>query len=145
VAAQTEAGIQIRNLTWRPASNTDRSRRARTAQAKETIPMAEIQDVTDSSFEAEVIQSDQPVIVDFWAEWCGPCRQIAPIINEVAGDFEGRVKVVKLNVDESPQTAGKYGIRSIPTILAFKEGQVVEQVMGARPKASYVEMAEKLV
>jgi thioredoxin 1 len=107
--------------------------------------MAEIHDVTDGSFEVEVIQSDQPVIVDFWAEWCGPCRQIAPIIKEVAGEFEGQVKVVKLNVDESPQTAGKYGIRSIPTLLAFKDGQVVEQVMGARPKASYTEMAQKLV
>jgi thioredoxin 1 len=107
--------------------------------------MAEIHDVTDGSFDADVLQSGEPVIVDFWAEWCGPCRQIAPILKEVAGDFEGRVKIVKLNVDESPQTAGKYGIRSIPTLLAFKDGQVVEQVMGARPKSSYIEMAQKLV
>ncbi len=107
--------------------------------------MAELHDVTDSSFDAEVLQSEQPVIVDFWAEWCGPCRQIAPILKQVAEDFEGRVKVVKLNVDESPQTAGQYGIRSIPTMLAFKDGQVVEQVMGARPKASYIEMAQKLL
>jgi thioredoxin 1 len=107
--------------------------------------MAELHDVTDGSFDAEVLQSEQPVIVDFWAEWCGPCRQIAPILKQVAEDFEGRVKVVKLNVDESPQTAGQYGIRSIPTMLAFKDGQVVEQVMGARPKASYIEMAQKLL
>jgi len=107
--------------------------------------MAEIHDVTDGNFEVEVIQSDQPVIVDFWAEWCGPCRQIAPIIKEVAGEFEGQVKVVKLNVDESPQTAGKSGILSTPTLLAFKDGQVVEQVMGACHKATYTEMAQKLV
>ncbi len=107
--------------------------------------MADIVDVSDSSFQAEVLDSTQPVIVDFWAEWCGPCRQIAPIIKELAGDYAGRVKVVKVNVDEAPQTAGAYGIRSIPSVLAFRGGQVVEQLMGARPKANFVEMADKLV
>ena len=106
--------------------------------------MAEIMNVSDADFEAEVLQSDQPVLVDFWAEWCAPCRQIAPIIKQLADDYSDRVKVVKLNVDESPQTAGKYGIRSIPTILGFKGGEVVEQLMGARPKASFEELADKL-
>jgi thioredoxin 1 len=107
--------------------------------------MADIVDVSDNSFQAEVLDSAQPVIVDFWAEWCGPCRQIAPIIKEIAGDYDGKVKVVKVNVDEAPQTAGAYGIRSIPSVLAFQGGQVVEQLMGARPKASFIEMADKLL
>lgn len=106
--------------------------------------MADVVNVSDSDFESEVLNADQPVLVDFWAEWCGPCRQIAPIIKQLADDYDNRVKVVKLNVDESPQTAGKYDIRSIPTVLAFKDGQVVEQLTGARPKASFEELAEKL-
>ncbi len=107
--------------------------------------MAEILDVSDSSFEAEVLKSEQPVIVDFWAEWCAPCKAIAPIFKELAGEFDGKVKIVKLNVDDSPQTAGNYGIRSIPTVMAFSGGEVVEQLMGARPKSAFKEMADKLV
>ena len=107
--------------------------------------MAEIMDVSDANFETEVLNSDQPVIVDFWAEWCGPCRQITPIVKELAGSYEGKVKVVKLNVDEAPGTAGQYQIRSIPTVLAFQNGQVVEQLMGARPKSAFVEMIDKIV
>jgi thioredoxin 1 len=107
--------------------------------------MADVVNVSDANFEAEVLKSEQPVLVDFWAEWCGPCRQIAPIIKQLADDYADRVKVVKLNVDESPQTAGTYGIRSIPTVLAFKNGQVVEQMMGARPKASFEDLAERVL
>jgi thioredoxin 1 len=107
--------------------------------------MADILDVGDGSFKTEVLESKEPVIVDFWAEWCGPCRQIAPIMKELANDYAGRVKIVKVNVDEAPATAGAYGIRSIPSVIAFRGGQVVEQLMGARPKASFVEMVEKLV
>ena len=106
--------------------------------------MTEILDVNDKSFETEVLQSDKPVLVDFWAEWCAPCRQIAPIIKDLASDYDGRIKVVKLNVDDSHETANAYGIRSIPAVLAFKDGQVVEQMVGARPKANFVELAEKL-
>jgi thioredoxin 1 len=107
--------------------------------------MAEIAEVTDQNFESEVLQSDVPAVVDFWAEWCAPCRQIAPIIQELAGTYGDRVKIVKMNVDESPETPGKYGVRAIPTVLAFQGGQVVGQLQGARPKAAFEEMIEKLV
>ena len=107
--------------------------------------MAELADVTDATFQADVIDSDTPVIVDFWAEWCAPCRQIAPIVKQLADEYGDRVKIVKMNIDESPQTPGQYGIRSIPTVLAFQNGQVVEQLMGARPKAQFEEMVKKLL
>ena len=102
--------------------------------------MAEITDVTDATFEGEVLKSETPVLVDFWAEWCAPCRAISPIVKEIAEAYGGKLKVVKINIDESPQTPGTYGIRSIPTILAFKDGEVVSQLTGARPKADFEEM-----
>ena len=107
--------------------------------------MAEIAEVTDQDFEGEVLQSDLPVVVDFWAEWCAPCRAIAPIIGELAGEYADRVKIVKMNVDESPQTPGRYGVRAIPTILAFQGGQVVGQLQGARPRADFDELVTKLL
>ena len=107
--------------------------------------MAEITDVSDATFESEVLKSEIPVLVDFWAEWCAPCRAIAPIVKELADDYGDKVKIVKMNIDESPQTPGTYGIRSIPTILAFQGGQVVGQLQGARPKAAFQEMVEGLV
>ena len=85
---------------------------------------------TDANFEDEVLNSDQPVLVDFWATWCGPCRTIAPTIEKIAADFDGRAKVVKLDVDNNPQTAMKYGIRSIPSLLFFKGGRPVDQMVG---------------
>ena len=106
--------------------------------------MAELADVTDATFQADVIDSDTPVIVDFWAEWCAPCRQIAPIVKQLADEYGDRVKIVKMNIDESPQTPGQYGIRSIPTVLAFKGGTVVDQLTGARPKSAFEEMVQKL-
>ena len=90
--------------------------------------------VSDSTFESEVLKATSPVVVDFWAEWCGPCRSIAPALEEIAGSLGGKVKVVKLNVDENPQTAAKYGIQSIPTLMIFKNGQMASRQIGAAPK-----------
>ncbi len=107
--------------------------------------MAEVGDVTDQTFESEVLQSDTPAIVDFWAEWCAPCRQIAPIVKDLAAQYGDQVKIVKMNIDENPSTPGKYGVRAIPTVLAFKGGTVVEQITGARPKSAFEEMVQKLL
>src|SRR5271166_6604462 len=91
--------------------------------------------VTDASFDTDVIKSDEPVVVDFWAEWCGPCRMIAPALEEIASDLKGKVKIAKLNVDENRAVAGKYGIRSIPTLMIFNNGKSVATKVGACPKS----------
>ena len=90
--------------------------------------------VSDADFESEVLKSTGPVVVDFWAEWCGPCRQIAPALEEIAGSLGGRVKIVKLNVDENPQTATRYGVMSIPTLMIFKNGEMASRQVGAAPR-----------
>ena len=90
--------------------------------------------VSDATFESEVLKATSPVVVDFWAEWCGPCRMIAPALEEIAGSLDGKVKIVKLNVDENPQTAAKYGIQSIPTLMIFKSGQMASRQIGAVPR-----------
>jgi thioredoxin 1 len=99
--------------------------------------------VNDKDFTLEVLQSDLPVLVDFWATWCGPCKSIAPIIDELAKEYTGRVKMAKLNVDENPATPSQYGVRGIPTLILFKGGKILEQVVGALPKTRLVSIIEK--
>ena len=101
--------------------------------------------VDDGTFNTEVLEADTPVLVDFWADWCGHCRIDAPVVELLASEYEGKLKVIKLNVDDSPQTAGAYNIRSIPTLLLFKDGEVQETVVGAQPKAALAQLIDRHV
>jgi thioredoxin 1 len=92
--------------------------------------------VTDATFEADVLKSDKPVVVDYWAEWCGPCRQVSPVLEEIASEHADKIDVVKLNVDENPVTSQRYRILNIPTLSVFKDGEVVKEIVGARPKSA---------
>ena len=105
--------------------------------------MAVTEQVTDASFKSEVLESKVPVLVDFWAPWCGPCRMVAPVVDEIADQYESQIKVVKLNTDENPNIASQYGIRSIPTLMIFKGGQRVDMVVGAVPKTTLADTLEK--
>ena len=107
--------------------------------------MADIQQISDSSFDGDVLKADVPVLIDFWAPWCGPCRAIAPIVEELASEYEGKLKIVKMNVDDNPQTPAQYGVRGIPNLILFKGGEVKQQIVGAVPKAHLVKAIDDIV
>ena len=107
--------------------------------------MADVQPVSDDTFQSEVVQSTIPVLIDFWAPWCGPCRAIGPVVEELAGEYTGRLKVVKVNVDDNPKTPAQFGVRGIPNLILFKGGVVKEQIVGAVPKAHLVKAIDKIV
>jgi thioredoxin 1 len=100
-------------------------------------------EITDANFKSEVTDSEIPVLVDFWAPWCGPCKTVAPVLEELAKEYDGKVKVVKLNVDENQSTASEFGVKSIPTLILFKAGKVLEQTIGVQPKENLKQMVEK--
>ncbi len=101
--------------------------------------------LTDANFDEEVYNSDKPVLVDFWAPWCAPCNMLAPIIEEIAKEYSGKVKVCKMNVDDNPSTPGRFGIRGIPTLIVFKDGKIVDQIVGLVPKATIKEVLDRVV
>lgn len=101
-----------------------------------------IEAVNDDNFESEVINTDGPVLVDFWAEWCGPCRALMPVVEEIAEEMQGKVKIVKVNIDEAPETPGKFGLRGVPTLMIFKEGKVTDTRVGGLPKAQLISWIE---
>ena len=107
--------------------------------------MGDILEVSDDNFEAEIVNSEIPSMVDFWAEWCGPCKKVGPVVEELAAEYAGKIKIAKMDVDSNRQTPTKFGIRNIPTLILFKSGEVVNTIVGAQPKTSIEEELKKLL
>jgi thioredoxin 1 len=107
--------------------------------------MANLLEVSDDTFEEEIINSDLPAMVDFWAEWCGPCKMVAPVVEELAGEYQGKIKVAKMDVDQNRNTPAKFGIRNIPTLLLFKGGELAQTIVGAQPKRNIEEELKKIL
>lgn len=107
--------------------------------------MADILQISDDSFDGDVLKAEVPVLIDFWAPWCGPCKAIAPMVEELAAEYEGKLKIVKMNVDDNPRTPSQYGVRGIPNLILFKGGEVKEQIVGAVPKAQLVKAIDNVV
>jgi thioredoxin 1 len=107
--------------------------------------MADILQVTDENFDSEIVNAEIPAVVDFWAEWCGPCKMVGPVVEELAKEYEGKIKVAKMDVDQNRQTPGRFGIRNIPTLIFFKGGKVAQTIIGAQPKGSIEEEMKKLL
>jgi len=102
-----------------------------------------VKETSDQNFEQDVLKAAGPVLVDFWAEWCAPCKRIAPVVDELAGEYSGQVNFVKVNIDHNPTTPGNYGVRGIPTLMLFKDGKVIDKLVGAAPKESLIELIKK--
>jgi thioredoxin 1 len=132
----------MRNAGW-PARN--RKQASNPSTTREVNGLGATKVVTDATFEDEVLKSEKPVVVDYWAEWCGPCRMVAPVLEEIASEHADKIDVVKLNIDENPTVSQKYGIMAIPTMNVFSGGEVVKQIVGAKPKSAMLkELAEFL-
>jgi thioredoxin 1 len=116
-----------------------------TRQLQGGHPVANVLEISDATFDKEVLQSAQPVLIDFWAPWCGPCKAIGPVVEELSNEYAGKLKVVKMNVDDNPQTPSKYGVRGIPNLIVFKGGKVHDQIVGAVPKAHLVKAIDRAV
>lgn len=107
--------------------------------------MADLLEVTDETFDTEIVNADTPAMVDFWAEWCGPCRMVSPVVEELAKEYDGKIKIAKMDVDQNRQTPARFGIRNIPTLILFKDGEVAQTIIGAQPKSNIEEALKKLL